>query len=265
MAAVACLLAAAGAYWFLLRRSAHPRSEPVERRLTFNSSASEVGSAAISPDGKYVAYSDAAGIHIRLLSTGEERLISATSVAPAGAFSSVDSWFPNGTELLGHSREAGGGGSIWALSILGRSPRELRAAALGWAISPDGKYIAFSPANADGNQPEIWVMDDHGEHPQKVLGLTAGDYLWSVRWSPDGRRLAYIRARPPREWLETCDLKGANRTAVVVAPGVGQWVRSLWWLPDGRIVYSRAEAAYVDANLWQIQVHAAAGTPPEHL
>ena len=68
-----------------MNRHAKTPSELVERRLTFNSSASEVASAVISPDGKYLAYSDAAGIHVRLLSTGEERLIPASAVAPAGA------------------------------------------------------------------------------------------------------------------------------------------------------------------------------------
>jgi len=36
--------------------------------------------------------------------------------------------------------------------------------------------------------------------------------------------------------METCDLKGANRTAVVVAE-----VRSICWLPDRRIVYSQGK------------------------
>ena len=52
--------------------------------------------------------------------------------------------------------------------------------------------------------------------------------------------------------METCDLKGANRTAVVVAE-----VRSICWLPDRRIVYSQGESRDVDANLWQIGVDTA--------
>lgn len=259
-AGIASLVAAAGMVWFLAKRPVRAPSELIERRLTFNSSASEVASAVISPDGKYLAYSDPAGIHVRLLSTGEERLIAASSVGKAGAFSWIDSWFPSGTELLGHSREAGGHSSMWAVSIMGQSVRELRAEAWGWSVSPDGTRIAFSPATADGYRPEIWMMDDRGENPQKVLGLPDGEFLWSVRWSPDGQRLAYIRAKAPRESLESCDLKGANRTTAIIVPGLGQWVRSASWLPDGRIVYSQAEAADVDANLWQVRVNPE-GTP----
>ena len=172
----------------------------MERRLTFNSSASEVTSAVISPDGKYLAYSDTAGIHVRLLSTGEERLIPATAVAPAGASYWIVSWFPNGTELLGQSSESSGRVRMWAMSIMGQSQRELRADTAGWSVSPEGTRIAFSPVMGGRNQPELWIMDESGEHPQKILGLTAGEFLWSARWSPDGQRLAYIRTQPPRRW-----------------------------------------------------------------
>ncbi len=260
-AGVASVLAVAAISWFVLKRPPSHQPEFVERRLTFNSSANEVASAVISPDGKYLAYSDGTGIHLRLLSTGEEQLIPAAAVAPAGAFSSVDAWFPDGTELLGHSREAGGRASTWVTSIMGRSPRELRAGAWSWSISPDGRRIAFSPTNGGGWEPEIWVMGKQGENPRKVIGLAAGVFLWSVRWSSDGQRLAYISMQHSGDSLETCDLQGTNRTVVVTAPGLNRWARSLWWLPDGRILYSRAETAGLEANLWSILVNTRDGKP----
>ena len=52
IAAVA--VATVGALWFVLHRSAEAPAELVERRLTFNSSASPIACAAISPDGKYL-------------------------------------------------------------------------------------------------------------------------------------------------------------------------------------------------------------------
>jgi eukaryotic-like serine/threonine-protein kinase len=244
--------AAVGGLWFVLRRPAKAPAELVERRLTFNSSASPIGSAAISPDGKYLAYSDPAGIHVRLLSTGEERLIPTPAALPASA-SYVDSWFPNGTELLAHSRQVGGHGRMWAVSVMGKSSRELRGDATEGQVSPDGARIAFRTGI---DMSEIWVMDSQGDNPYKVIGPSADEFLWSVQWSPDEQRLAYIRGQRSRQLIDTCDLRGSNRTSVVVASDPGAWVHSICWLPDKRIAYSRS-----DGELWQIGVDTQTGKP----
>src|SRR5262249_4682138 len=85
---------------FLLHRPTQPSVELTQKRLTFNSNENPVQSEAISPDGKYLAYSDLAGIHVKLLSTGEERLIPRPAGVPARANWGVASWFPDVTQLL---------------------------------------------------------------------------------------------------------------------------------------------------------------------
>jgi DNA-binding winged helix-turn-helix (wHTH) protein/Tol biopolymer transport system component len=228
----------------LLPRAVTVLPELVERRLTFNSSARPVLSAVISPDGKYLAYSDSDGIHLRLISTGEERLLSTSA-----GMSYVDSWFPNGTELLAHSDDDAGHQFMWAISVMGSAARELRGEASGWGVSPDGRQIGFSPKSPASAGRELWVMESRGENPRKVIGFAPGDFVWSVHWSPDGQRLVYVRFSQAGQVMETCDLQGGNRIAVVTAE-----VRAISWLPDGRIIYSQGEAHDLDANLWQIHV-----------
>jgi len=247
--------------WFILRRPSKPSADLsiTQNRLTFNSSESPVQSADISPDGKYLAYSDPAGIHVKLLSTGEERLIPRPAAVPTSAYWQVASWFPDGTQLLADAIELGGHHSMWTVSELGQTPRELREGAWGFEVSPDGTHVAFSPLGASDYVREIWVMGIQGDNPQKVLAAGENErLLTSVSWSPDGQRLAYIRMKD--RWdrfqysIETCDLKGASRTVVVPA----DWELSLEdfrWLPEGRIVYARGD------NLWQISIDNHAGTP----
>src|SRR5271157_461369 len=255
------VVALAGLAWHLLRRPPKPSAEPsvelTQKRLTFNSNENAVQSAAISPDGKYLAYSDPAGIHVKLLSTDEERTLPRPAGVSASAYWDVASWFPDGTQLLTDIYEVGGQKSMWTVSMLGQSPRVLREGALGLEVSPDGARIAFAPLGTSGDAREIWVMGSQGDNPQKVLALGENEWLDAIHWSPDGQRLAYLRGqRTPEKYqksLETSDLKGATRT--VLAPDPDLWVGSLCWLPDGRIVYSRGH------NLWQIGVDPHAGAP----
>jgi Tol biopolymer transport system component len=265
------LIAASGLAWFLMHRATPPApsAELTQKRLTFNSSENAVRSNAISPDGKYLAYSDPAGIHVKLLSTGEERLIPRPAGAPASAYWIVDSWFPDGTQLLADTWQPGVHHSTWTVSLLGQSPRELREHAGAWEVSPDGTRIAFSPAAGSDDARQIWVMSIQGDNPQKVFALEENQWFNSVHWSPDGKRLAYLRERPApdiyRSSIETCDLKGANGTVVV--PDTQGWLRDFCWLPDGRIVYSRLESPNSespdsdDDNLWQIGIDTQSDTP----
>jgi Tol biopolymer transport system component len=150
--------------WFLFQhRPSKPSVELTQKRLKFNSSESPVDTDAISPDGKYLAYSDSAGIHVKLLSTGEEHLFPKPAGVSLSASWWLDCWFPDGTQLLADTWEPGGRESMWTVSVLGQSARKLRESAVSQDVSPDGTRIAFSPEpGASGNVREIWLMDSQG-------------------------------------------------------------------------------------------------------
>ena len=272
---MALLLTGLAVGWLLMRRSPlQPSGELVQKRLTYNSSDNAVLSDALSPEGRYLAYSDAAGIHLKLLSTGEERLIPKPAGVSTGVSWNVDSWFPDGTQLLADTVGPGlAQHSMWMVSALGKSARELRESAGGWEVSPDGRHIAFFPqtgASGWGFAREIWVTDSQGNNPHRVVAVGQNECLNDVCWSPNGQRLAYLRVpdvsgyqnplqRTPSS-IETCDLNGVNRTVVVTDQDL--LLEHFCWLRNGRIVYSRRDSADSnDANLWQISVNAERGEP----
>ncbi len=132
--------------WFLLHRPPKPAPELIEKRLTFNTSENPVQNAAISPDGKYLAYADSAGIHMKLLSTGEEKAHPKTGRDSRQRLL-VGRILVSGRRTIAGQRQRNGG----TARAFGRSqywanpPRQLREDAVGFEVSPDGDTHRVRP------------------------------------------------------------------------------------------------------------------------
>jgi Tol biopolymer transport system component len=228
----------------------------VQRSITANPPENPVYAAAISPDGRYLAYADLTGVYFRLLETGETHSLP----LPEGfCFRCVSlSWFRDGTQLAavgpGESSETTG---IWAISILGSAPRKLREDAGRASVSPDGSQIAYVRGRSES---EIWLMDSDGGNPRKLLEGAHGDRFLQVQWSPDGNRIATLKSRPegdkPGAVIETVPRTAGAKTTILAAPGV----HSFCWSFDGRIIYSMEEPPpnERDTNLWEVGVDSSA-------
>ena len=77
VAAVAVLIVASVIFWFAKRQPTSSQVVPdlKLRQLTSNSTDNRVTSGAISPDGKYLAYTDMKGMYIKNIETGETRSV----------------------------------------------------------------------------------------------------------------------------------------------------------------------------------------------
>lgn len=253
------LIAGGMALWFPIKQ-AGPRAEPVMHALTDNPSEDRVTAAAISPDGKLLAFASLGGIFIRLIANGDTRPLS----APPNIQADRLVWFPDGSRLLmGGFAAATNRPSLWSVPISGDSPSLLRQEFQAATPSPDGSQIAFT--SSDGK--EIWISGSNGESARRVFGSNM-DTFPMVLWSPDGRRLAYQRrhyapqplpheeAAPARETdyersYESFDL--ASGKAVASVPNI--WMSAATALSDGRIVFARRESQenYAVYNLWVVQ------------
>ena len=111
--------------------------------------------------------------------------------------------------------------------------------------SPDGRRLAFD-SDREGERA-VYIADVDGTRVRRVSGV---GYAAVPTWSPDGGRLAFIRAEPDRPkvwnlWLLT-DSSGELRR--LTRFGYGQtWGAS--WLPDGRSVVFSHEDRIVQLSL----------------
>ncbi len=266
LAIAAAVLVAISAVWFVLHRPARKGGLEL-RQLTANSTEDPIGHPVISPDGRYLAYGDQAGIEIRLISTGESHVLPRPQGISAGDVWFPAAWLPDGTRLLATCITSTTI-TAWTVSVIGGTATALRDNAFVQSVSPDGSLIAFI------SNEEIWFMGPNGDTARKVVPNDGINYYRAVRWSPDGKRIAYQKWRGQTSYLEysieSRDLNGgtpsillSTRESNSVGTGEYTFPDDFWWLPDGRVIYSINENPLKnrDCSLWQVRVDSRNGKP----
>lgn len=100
-------------------------------------------------------------------------------------------------------------------------------------VSPDGKQVVFIRRSydimKDGSRSNIWISNTDGTNLRPLLSGKKAYY--SPRWSPDGKKLAYLSNHEGRtqlylRWMDT------GQTAVLT--NVQQPISNISWSPNGQ-------------------------------
>jgi Tol biopolymer transport system component/DNA-binding winged helix-turn-helix (wHTH) protein len=244
----------------LLRDTTATPPTITQRRLTANPFDTPVANGVISPDGKYLVFTDGSGFYVRHVDGGETH----TVPLPKGFEPLPESWFPDSVHLVVsefHDLERKPP-SLWGISILGGTPRKLADQGAFARVSPDGSKIAFLAGPWD--RQEIWLMKPDGNDARKIAD-GGRDSFSAVAWAPDGKRFAYVRTTNPgspeqfNKQVEIFDLTSGRSEVIRAERKLGD---DLVWTNAGRLIYAvyESEPNQTDSNLWWVQI-AATGRP----
>src|SRR5437773_4247787 len=104
-------------------------------------------------------------------------------------------------------------------------------------VSPDGKWIAYFVTSVDmkenANDADVWLVSTAGGDPIRLTTNKKNDN--QPRWSPDGRKIAFISAREEKPQIFLISPFGGEATKLTDSKS---GVQSFQWAPDGnRIAY----------------------------
>jgi len=238
--------------WFAghQRQSSLPVPELKLHQLTANSPENNVLGGMISPNGKYLAFSDLTGLHIKDVETGETRTIPRPKELGFSFEWKCAAWSPDSRRFLANSipgakniREITEDDvTIWLVPLESGVPQKLRNRASAWSFSPDGSLIAFGTKSGPHGPREIWLMDANGKNARKLFESGNDDTINIASWSADGERLVYARDDGAGIRIFSRDLKGGP--PILLEPSAEIEDKLIDWgisLPDGRSIFSVTE------------------------
>ncbi|MFN0100576.1 MAG: protein kinase domain-containing protein, partial [Bryobacteraceae bacterium] len=274
-----------GGAMFLWNRSRNdaPAHAPVLTRITSDEGLTT--DPAVSPDGKFLAYSsdrggDSLDIWIQPLSGGQP-----VQLTRHPADDREPAFSPDGSSLAFRSERDGGG--VYLKSILGGEERLVVRKGRRPRFSIDGKWLAYwtgfstgDPTSPGSNQ--IFVVPADGGTPKQLVP-DFDSALYPI-WSPDAKRLLFLGAnksgpsvpgaitgsnRPVDRmdwWIANLDGTPAIKTEVhseLTKRGLSVWASSGAgiapddWLSAGNRVLFSASVASTDSfhdsiNVWSV-------------
>ena len=226
---------AASAYWFMTSRRTLPFQHITIVKATTTGKAEL---AAISPDGKYVAYAvqdtGRFSLWMRHIATSSN-----TQIIPPGedAYRYI-TFSPDGNYVL-FTRQEPHDPSVrllYSVPVLGGPEQQLvRDIDSPAAFSPDGKNFAFVRYNNPDSGKYVLLVHSLGSGEERTLDkgpAALGPH--NPSWSPDGRKLAATVgvSTSKSSRLITLDVETARRSEI--SSGSDGMFSFPVWLPDGK-------------------------------
>jgi eukaryotic-like serine/threonine-protein kinase len=254
-AAIAALLAilAAGAAWLLTRKE-----EPaeVERGMTMTrlTNSGKVTTAAISPDGKYLIYSEKEGLqealYVKQIATGTTTRI--VDARPVYFFNLVVS--PDGSYAYYATTTRAEPNVVFIeqVPLLGGPSRRIASdTEFSFALSPDGKRVVFRRFNALDRVSALTVAAVDGGGEEVLLRRKHPHYLNSGAWTPDGASVTFSGGNATerdsgRFYRMTLATREIAEVPTPRFPGVESYV----YLPDGSGMLVTAYDSEQPPQIW---------------
>jgi serine/threonine protein kinase/Tol biopolymer transport system component/tetratricopeptide (TPR) repeat protein len=260
LVALAALLAVGFCAWhFGLKGGARPAFQ--NATVSKVTAAGNVRRAALSPDGKLVAYvideAGKQGLWVRQVAVSNSFRLA----PPSEAYYRAITFSRDGTYVYYTlASKEGAGFELYQVPALGGSVRRIRQGLGGGVgVSPDGKRLAFFVADAKAARETLYVAGEDGTGERAVATRDYPEHFSAAvapAFSPDGGRVAFV--------VETSDANGFFLKAVEadieggalreLTPGK-RWsdVGQLAWLADGSgLLLSGMDETISMRQLWRV-------------
>jgi Tol biopolymer transport system component/DNA-binding winged helix-turn-helix (wHTH) protein len=213
--------------------------------------------ATISPDGKYIAYSDENDEKISLwlqdLESSEKvQILSPSDEFYFGLVFSSDGksiYFVRGNQRRSYKAD------VYRVSAFGGIPEKIIEHAEGWiSLSPDDERISFVRADENANY-SLYIADSDGKNERKLVTTQAPERIGANQFSPDSRTIAFAagQSNDGTNDFRLMKVDVESKIATEISTQKFFNIKHLAWMPNGKDLLISAREAYGNSyKLWKI-------------
>ncbi|MGE0129537.1 MAG: winged helix-turn-helix domain-containing protein [Blastocatellales bacterium] len=248
ISAAVLLIAAVSIAWLISEAN---RGDAISKNMTVTAitTTGNVLTAAISPDGAYIAYatsenSDQSALWIEQLSTSTRR-----AIVPAAEHRFYALTFsPDGGHVyyVADTNESTRR-SVYRVSVLGgpskRLFEDINAAV---ALSPDGSKIALRRAVDARRAMILTVADADGSNEREIASIKYTGLFYDPAWSPDGKMIACAAGDPNGVAdMYVAGVSVGDWAMKTISARRWKWIGQMAWLADssGLVMVARENSA----------------------
>jgi serine/threonine protein kinase/Tol biopolymer transport system component len=216
--------------------------------------------AAISPDGKYVAYvlRDESGesIWTTQLATGSDvRVIAAEPGEHVGI-----KFAPDGAYLYYRLNTSAGAHNLYRVPAIGGVPLKVMEDVPGsFAFSPDGKRLALVRIDSARMEASLTVANGDGSETRTIRRRSRPEYYSrnGIAWSPDGASIACFAGNATgysAQAFQLVSVRVADGIEIPISPETWAWVDSVVWSADGVLAVDASRERSDAYQIWLVAV-----------
>jgi DNA-binding winged helix-turn-helix (wHTH) protein/Tol biopolymer transport system component len=214
------------------------------------------GQAAISPDGKYIAYvmggTPTGGLWVKQ-TTSDSAIKLLPPLTCWGLTFSKDST----SVYFGFVDEEHPEGGLYKIPVFGGSPK-LILERLGGSVSfsPDGKRLIFKRLNKEVRKFELIAANTDGSDERIILPANPHYMIRVFDWSPDGKRIALSGVTDTVDGQSTwqmIEIPAEGGEVKPITPPQKEPITFIAWLPDSSgLVITAADKDTGLQQLWHL-------------
>ena len=220
-----------------------PAAHSTLQRIT---TSGHIGHLAVSPDGRFAAYTvsegDAGeGVWLQQIATGSR--VAVIPTLPKTIYSGL-TFSADGNHLIVSRYDGTIYGTVMEVPILGGTPAKLIGDAdTGASPSPDGRQLAVTRNVLEKGESRLLVTARDGTHERVLATLPLPEGAGSPAWSPDGKEIAVVHGLH----LFTIDVATGAKKSIPLAGSRGTILNAAWSPAGDALIISASDELMMSA------------------